>query len=328
MPKPFDKPSVVHLATYNLEVVKRMAVGRVEFRPSRWLGGHLERTARRHHELWGGKSGQDLDGTLRRLNEDLEVRYASANVRANSVEEARDRAGEAIAVLRLYQRSVAPAINLDQQTFGLRGVIGAVMDRYYATNPGVSIYQGWEWQGVLAEWKFTHEHIDGFYADPRFAWLHAMLRQPGDRRTDLQRQLVQALRFLNMATFMVPPAVRIVLLALALETALGDTEPKGRRTRLSRRNAYLTCGHYFDQRYPKREACFYLAARTRKEVETEQRRIIKLGGDPRCTYYLDPNRIFGDRDRVVHEARRSSGAICRRATRQSWTSRCSASLPG
>src|SRR5438128_1681377 len=100
------EPKTFHLPVVNLSLPRACEVGRVTFRPASDLDALIEATIEANR-----KSPHAMRGERER--------WATADVTAVTVETARERASDAVAVLRLYQRTRYPFVSLDHQTFGL-----------------------------------------------------------------------------------------------------------------------------------------------------------------------------------------------------------------
>jgi hypothetical protein len=212
-------------------------------------------------------------------------------------------------------------MNLDLQTFGLPGDVYAIRRDYVVTARGRIPSAGFQWHGVLAEWKFDDKQIRNFRRDPTYAWLDLAFATKDSDRTELQRRVVTALRFSSLATAMVDAPIRVALWALALEALLrDDLGREGRRHRIARRVGYLTCGRSNrwaldsdanTHRWPDRPACFYLEAHTVKQRDREMRRLKEADIPNVCSWYWHAWDVFEDRDDVMHEARSEfdSGAL-------------------
>ena len=303
-----------HLPLANLDVTKSWRVGNVTLRPSGWLASEVERAHARALTLRPDLDGKPLVPFLMdpsRFIADSSKNWATAQVAATSPENAHDAVRDVVAVLRLFQRGRTRS-NLDRQTFGLPVDIRAHRADYVLIRRGQLPAPGYNWHGIVGSWKFDARQIALFAADGRFVWLEAALRMPSEGRSDLQHRLITALRFVNLATVLVPPAVRVALRALAMEALFRDDVRNGRRHRIARRIAYLTCGRVNrwrldapgdPHRWPHRPACFYLEARKPSQVQHEMRRLKAAEVPNVCTFYWDAWDLFDDRDEVMHEAR-------------------------
>jgi hypothetical protein len=290
-----------HIPLNNLHVAHRWLVGPVSIRPAGWLKAETARLIARTPPAKRTKTLRAYHANASEIAEEA-ARWATASVAAADRDEARDRVREVVAVLRLYQRQLT-RMNLDTQTFGLPLEVSSHLGRHLVTASNRIASFGWDWQGVIVPWTFTAGMIRQFRTDPRMAWLERALRS----EAELELATKTALAFLNMATVLYPPPVRIALQAFALEAILGDDDRNGRRHRVARRAAYLTCGTGIQDETPHgptRAACFYLEAQTMSQVKTEAKREAELGRHPLCTWYWASWDLFDDRDLVAHEASR------------------------
>lgn len=308
------RPTTHHLPLSNLEVTKSWRVANVILRPSGWLSAEIERrqasALAAHPKLVGKPAVEFLMAPSRQMAEDA-ARWATAQVIARSLIEARESIRDVVALLRLFQRG-RTRTNLDQQTFGLPVDVYAVRNDYIVS-PGRSLPRpGFQWHGIVASWSFNEAQMEAFAGDTRFAWLEEALRRDPTSRTELQSRLITTLRFVNLATVLVPPAVQVALRALALEALFRDEDRANRRHRIARRIALLTCGrpnrwtleHEGDpHRWPERPACFYLEASTYRQVNQEMVRLKEAKVSNVCSAYWDSWELFDDRDEVMHEAR-------------------------
>lgn len=206
-----------HLPLANLEISKSWRVADVTLRPSGWLAVEAERALRRAVAAKPELEGKPVVPFLMdqsRLIADSAKRWATAQVAATTPETAHEAVRDVVAVLRLFQRGRTRS-NLDQQTFGLPIDIRAHRADYVVIRRGQLPSPGYNWHGVVASWMFDAGQMDAFAGDARFRWLERALRAAPDQRADLQRRLITALRFVNLATVLVSPSVRVALRALA-----------------------------------------------------------------------------------------------------------------
>jgi hypothetical protein len=272
-------------------------VGPVLFRQQGTFAPFIERQIQRY------PPETKLRTYLDRVRKDsAEVKYAVAQVRARSIEDATERVREAISIARLFQRVVLPHSNVDQQTFGLAIDIGSPLVQHWETGtPGHYPGGGWRRQGVLADWTFTRTMLRQVDRDSRFRYLTAALSTEPEARTDVQRRLILALRFLNRATVMVPAPIRVAMLALVLEVLLSDNKSGDLTYRIARRGAYLTCGRPTDPHGPgARPACFLLAVDDTNAASAEASRRLAAGLGYRCGWYEHVRMIYDRRNRVMH----------------------------
>lgn len=147
------EPVSVHMPVLNLLVPRLWRVGRVTFRPRGWLRRRI------------AKLGEGTEGTERWFYDDAlvplrEWRWATAEVTmptdargAADFYASRDAIRDAIAVLRLYQRAVAPLHDMDIQTFGLVADIGSDLAYSWQTTGDRLSQYGRNMLGVLGEWE-------------------------------------------------------------------------------------------------------------------------------------------------------------------------------
>lgn len=310
------RPTTHHLPLANLEVTKSWRVAGVTLRPSGWLAKEIER---RHaiaiaaHPRLVGKPVVEFFMEPSRDMARAAAHWATAQVVSRSLHQARESVRDVVALLRLFQRG-RTRTNLDKQTFGLPVDIYAVRNDYIVAPKRSLPRPGFQWHGIVASWKFDDRQIRQFRGDARFRWLEEALAREPSGRTELQERLITALRFVNLATVLLPPAVLVALRALALEALFRDEERANRRHRIARRIAYLTCGRpnrwsLEDEgqphRWPDRPACFYLEATTYRQVKHEMIRLKAKEVPNVCSAYWDSWDLFEDRDEVMHEARTS-----------------------
>lgn len=289
-----------HLPVQNLTLAKRFwRVGNVMFRQQGWLNAHLGAVVDRNPPDAGLPQLVRYAAELRADAQD--VTYATVEVRARTIDEAAERAREAIAVARLFQRVVVPAFNLDAQTFGLQADIGSPVDRYWVTGGRGLPGRGWRRHGIMADWTFTAPMLRQIDRDARFQFLSRAIGTDPTARSDVQRRLVLALRFLNRATLMVPPPIRVVMLALVLEVLLSDRKGGDLTHRIARRAAYLTCGRPNDPHgQGARPACYVLAALDTDEVEANASARAAAGLSTTCSWYEHIRDIYRARNWVMH----------------------------
>jgi hypothetical protein len=310
-PKP--KPlSYYHLPVRNLILERaQWPVGPAVFFQQGWLRTHIEARQQRR-----SRENEDYEMAERRGL--AELKTATVRVRARSPEEAADIARDAIAVARLFQRVLVPAWSLDDQTFGLTEDVGSPVERYWSISTGSKACgHGWRRFGIGGSWTFTRDMLRRIDEDLRFGYLSDVLAA-ADRRTELGRRIVLSLRFLNRATVMVAPPIRVATQGLALEVLLSDATEEGLMHRVGRRAAYLTCGRPDDPHaIGGRAACPILALDTQRqlleEIENARARRRPVG----CSAYDRTVIIGGARNKVMHEGCEDFPRL-RPATFESW----------
>lgn len=189
--------------------------------------------------------------------------------------------------------------------------VGSPVERYW------SISTGSKARGNGASWTFTRDMLRRIDQDARFGYLSDVLAA-GDRRTKLGRRIVLSLRFLNRATVMVAPPIRVATQGLALEVLLSDAVEEGLMHRVGRRAAYLTCGRPDDPRgIGGRAACPVLALDTQRQLLEEIKNARARRRPAGCSAY-DRTVIIGDaRNKVMHDGREDFPRL-RPATFESW----------
>jgi hypothetical protein len=246
---------------------------------------------------------EHLKWELERLDQELaDIRWASASAVGIDAAAAREEIRDAIGLLRLYQRSLVN-MNLDYQTFGLEPEVGHAVIHSFTMRKGRIGLRGGLSAGIPAiGWTFTDDQIGRFSQLPAYAYLDRALRAA--EKDDLQKRATTALRFLSLATAMLPEPVRVVLVATAFEELLADLQKDNRRTVMARRAAYLTCAQEFEQGYGPggRPACLFLASKKSDEVKARRAAVVARGGEePYCSWYYDVLILCDTRDRVLHE---------------------------
>lgn len=312
-PEPKPRPlSNYHLPVRNLILERpRWRVGPAVFFQQGWLRTHIEARQQRR-----SRESEEYERAERRGL--AELKTATVRVRATSSEEAAEIGRDAIAVARLFQRVVLPGWSLDDQTFGLTEDVGSPVERYWSISTGSKARgHGWRRFGIGGSWTFTRDMLRRIDEDPRVEYLSDVLTA-GDRRTELGRRIVLSLRFLNRASVMVAPPIRVATQGLAVEVLLSDAVEEGLMHRVGRRTAYLTCGRPRDPHaIGGRAACPILPLDTQRqlleEIENARARRRPAG----CSAY-DRTVIIGDaRNKVMHEGREDFPKL-RPATFESW----------
>lgn len=298
---PRDRKRRHHIGVYALTVPKEWRVGRATFWPAGRLRRRLEAIIRRRAAVHSDQ--KHLEWELANLDDELaEVRWASASAVGLDMAEARESVRDAVGLLRLFQRSLT-TMNLDHQTFGLEPEVSHSVLHHFSMSKGRIVLSGTSSAGIPAiGWEFTAEQMEGFASLPEFRYLDRALRSEG--KDDLQKRTTTALRFLNLATAMLPDAVRVVLVATALEELLADLQRADRRTVAARRAAYLSCGREFNDAYGPggRPGCLFIASKRTAEVKAKRAAVIDRGDEaPFCSWYSEVLDLFDTRDLVLHE---------------------------
>ena len=296
----------VDFLIHNLSVPIRWDVGRATFRPPGWLLRRLKQDLAK----------RDPFGTWARDGL-TEWKWSSASVSIKARrfdaadEEAISHATDAIAVARLYQRSLLPAWGLDNQTFGLMSVYDTKPERTWRSvgNKVVGVSAR---NTTVASWAFRKDWIRAFRSRPAFAFLDDALRMPDPPAGTWQQRAISSVRTLNLANPMQSQPIRLVLQAVALEGLLGDDPPpsprrdfRGQAHPVARRAAFLTCEVDGTQLPGNGTACIDLTAASTSAVEKDPR----LKGRPAdfwdwpCTCYWHIREVFGARNAALHDAR-------------------------
>jgi hypothetical protein len=287
-------------------------VGRATFWPAGRLRRRLEAITRRRAEIHA--DAKHLHWELERLDDELsEVKWASASAIGIDMAEAREAIRDAVGLLRLYQRSLTN-MNMDHQTFGLEPEVSHAVLHHFTMSQGRVVLRGTSSAGIPAiGWKFTPEQMRRFGELPEYRYLDRALR--AEPKDDLQKRTTTALRFLNLATAMLPDPVRVVLIATAMEELLADLQKAERRTVVARRSAFLTCGREFNDAYQSggRPACLFVASKRTPDVKARRAAVIDRGDEPPfCSWYYETLTLFDTRDLVLHERleklKKSAGA--------------------
>lgn len=282
----------------NLKIPNEWKVGRVALRPPTWIREVIEASRPTRGEPWRER----LD---RLAAEARELRWALAVIEARDYEEARVIAEEHIAVLRVYQRFRYRYVSLDRQTFGLPDAITRHFEEYYALDAdGIIVGMGFAQSGVLGEWEFSPADLDAWGDDEAFVFFDELLRKDAMARSEPEKRLSTGLGILNIATASLRPALRHVLIAVALEALLGDDEMPGRAHRIAARSAFLTCDTLGSPQAgphgPSRPACAIVAYAQEKEMRVKIE-ALGLPGYTSCSYYENVRAMFDRRNNVLHE---------------------------
>ena len=302
--------SYFHLPVRNLHVERRWAVGPAVFYPHGWLRRHIEQRQERRLGNEGFAAAESRGFS--------ELEHATVRVRAREAEEAAPIARDAIAVARLFQRVVLPGWNLDTQTFGLTEDVGSPSEPNWSISTGSKARgYGWRMRGIGASWTFTRDMLRRIDGDPRFRYLCDVL-DAGDTRTELGRRILLSLRFLNRATVMVAPPIRVATQGLAIEVLLSDSVEEALMHRVARRAAYLTCGGRGTRHgIGGRPACPILALPSEKKLETELRNARRRKREAGCDWYAQTLILADARNEVMHSGREDFPKL-RPATFESW----------
>lgn len=296
MTKP-AKPRVTdfHMIVRDLEVPRARRVGSAVFRPSGWLARRLEKALAAH--TTPEKTHQNYTEFARRRIHDL--KHASVTVRALDYDDARDKARDSIAILRLFQRLRHERIDTDSQTFGLEGDIDWKATDYWRTPPGSVPLWGGRARGIAGGWTFKKADYKAFFGDPVFVFLDDSLRRREKKRSEMARRAITALRVRGTNTKMLPRPVRVVLTAVALEVLLSDSKSSDAAHRIAQRLAYLTCGS--PPHGSARPKCFYLTAKDTPAVIGEMKELKAKKVPNVCGFYWRVRDIFYARNAVAHQ---------------------------
>lgn len=302
----------VHFVVTNLTLSRPWRVGSTTIYPPGYL---LDRLDRHLVDLDPPLPQQLADEYRRDLSDRnwstirVPVEARGGRVDGPIIDGARDVARDVIAVLRLFQRVRVRYVSLDRQTFGLATDIGSIVEPRWITDAvGRFASVSWERHGVLAPWTFRAADLQAYRTDPRFAYLDEALAAGDHGRDDWQGRAIAAARTMSLATIMERPAMRVILLAAALEALLGDKFTPGAKAtgghRLARRAAYLYCGSDLPvpdlHRPGGRPACRLLTATAdpRKDPSVYDREPAVWG----CSWYGDMRDLYDARNAALHGA--------------------------
>jgi hypothetical protein len=298
----------VYFPVLQLKVPVDWPVGPVTFRPAGWLRDRLGKCPRGRTRL----QRQFVASAVGQLNDEwatADISVLADRDEGANVADAQETVRDAISVLRLYQRQCVDGWDVDIQTFGLAGDIGAEQSPHWQMDRWRLRRWGTEWVGVPAAWEFTRQHADDFLKTPAFAYLDKALRSPDSKRNDLERRAIAAVRTLNFASAMQRQPIRIVLQAVALEALLGDAKPKRpadvrpQAHQVARRAAFLTCRDSAGVAHgPRRPACMYLTEKSATQVQREAEALQRKGQAWECTYYRMIRDLFEARNAALHDA--------------------------
>ena len=286
-----------HFPISFLQVPEPWTVGPVEFLPSPMLAQRLLQAADAEEED-GRRQFLRLFADRARATE-----CATAAASAESADAALAIVRDAVAILRLYQRARRPRIDFDRQTFGAPGDLGTAVTEHWEFDDGRLVGGGVRRLWNIGDFAVPPEDLPAFAADPRFAYLDRVLRASDDARSDLDRRFLKALRVLARANVMLEEPIRVALLAVSLEQLLGDLPREGRTHRIACRAAYLTCRDEpaLPRHGPSRPACFYLTAKSQRQVVAEMKRLRAANRPNACSFYIDIAALIEDRNAVLHE---------------------------
>lgn len=286
---------VFHFPVLNLDVPVAWKVGRARFRPRGWLAKYVDRRSAMHVQA-------PVDWYVERVRSNISaLDCATVEAPGTSLEVARSRARDAVAVLRLYQRARHPRLSFDRQTFGLPADLVSGHEDHWVVRADGSPGAGWNRHGVIASWSFSLADAKAFPSDPRFAFVNAGL--VARRPNELQRRTILAIQARDSARVSLPASLRIITTAVVLEAMLGDDDSHERAHRIARRLAYLECGQPDSRCGRDRPACFYLASRTIAEVERNVDHWRAAGHHGLCSEYWTVRDLFADRNSAVHQGR-------------------------
>jgi hypothetical protein len=289
----------MHLLVEYLEIPAVWRVGEAILYPAGWLAEHLDPEGRPWPEEFLkplGKSGWPTIAVPVPRPGD-----------ADAIALARNVARDSLAVLDLYRGARLPLAPMEHQSFGLVIDVSTVAEHRWITDPNGALAQSSFGRfGTLGRWAFTQDDIDAFSSDPRFVYLDNALRAA--RPTDLEARMVSAIRTLALSRLVVRPALRVVLLATAIEALLGDPYQEGRPAtgahQLARRAAFASCGYEtpIGRHGPKRVACDYLIANNGKELGRRLADRQAKGLPTECSTYWDLHGLFRNRGNALHGA--------------------------
>lgn len=305
----------VHLAVPFLTVPAAWRVGGTTFLPPGRLLARLDRDQAKRRRVLG-----DLDEYLRRqLAEDglttamvpaWTRNLSTGRIESETYAAARDTARDSIAVIRLFQRS-STSMSIEHEAFGLAVDVGSAReDRWVTDRDSRVISFGTAMHGSIGRWEVCRADIAAFWADQRFAYLEGALRKAGQRRTDWESRVVNAVRTFAMTTTLHRPGQRIVSAATAIEALVGDAYRPGTGGtgghNLARRAAFAWCGVEFGDPHgpaPARASCPYLTATASGDLKKRMREVEeRSGARPPCDYYATLRVLADDRNAAVHAA--------------------------
>lgn len=141
-------------------------------------------------------------------------------------------------------------------------------------------------------------------SDRRYTYLATAAGKASTDRSELEQRFVLTLRFLNRATVMIPPPVRIATQGLALEVLLSDGSDAPQAHLVAKRAAYVTCGYPGDPHgLAGRKACPILALRSERQLRTEVGDARARGRPAWCEAYANVMEIAMERNNVMHEGK-------------------------
>ena len=141
-----------HFPVVNLQMPTSLVVGDVTFRP----GAAFDQLIDASSELISGTERAEFN---KRQREKQDARWAVAEVEAASLDDARTTARDAIAVLRLYQRSRYRYVSVERQTFGLTPDVGRSVEDHWVSRDGRVVGPGFQVHGILSDWTFKEADI-------------------------------------------------------------------------------------------------------------------------------------------------------------------------
>jgi hypothetical protein len=291
-----------------LEIPASWQVGQSTLRPAGWLRDRLEPRP----EHWPDVFFEPLEEATWPTIEVPILNLGDTDM----IGLARNVARDSLAVLDLYRRARMPLVPIDNVGFGLAVDVYSGREYRWITDAAGALGQTSAGRyGSVGTWTFAQEDIDAFREDPRFAYLDDALRS--DDPTDWQARTVTAIRTFALSRLVGRSALRIALLATALEALLGDKYTEGGTGtgahQLARRASFVVCGAGTPAGIhgPARPACPYLVAE-KGETLTKMLRERQARGEPTfCSAYWEIRDLSRDRGNALHGARLDFGPIAR-----------------
>jgi hypothetical protein len=219
-----------------------------------------------------------------------------------------DLVADAVGVLRLFQPTRAPMVDVQVQTFGLAGEIEQWTSAYIDLD---AVGAGWFHGGAHPGWTLRAEDHEAFKADSGWQLLAGSLEPAGRPPTRIEARLRLGARLINAALLDYNPDRKLLSLVTGLEVILGEPEWRAKKYWLARRAAFLSCS--VPQRSMcgrDRDACHYLAWAPKADGNATpalRDLLSRARIDPRfrCSQYLELLDLYDARNRAIHDG--SSG---------------------
>lgn len=301
---------VEHRPVRFLQIPRSWKVGGVVFRPRGWVAQRA-RAAPGTNPAFTRERAISTAEQAESATVELRVAIKPEGRRDQGSEaDAIQRARDAIALLRFYQRRSLRAVDLDAQQFGLVPDISSEVEDYWQEVGDGTVLPAWQRHGNLADFEFSAKHVHAFWRDPRFRWLESLL---GAHRglADMETRVLEAIRILGRQSRSTEVALRLVLFATVIEVLFGErvqssdpsTFSRDRQHRVARRASYLGCLYPERPHGPTRGSCFYLETMSTKALFSMMSDYQKRGRGNLCTYYWELRRLMDLRNAVVHDGR-------------------------